>query len=28
VLESLARVRGVQANSEFAESYETIRVFM
>jgi LmbE family N-acetylglucosaminyl deacetylase len=28
VLESLARVRGVQANTEFAESYETIRVFM
>lgn len=28
VLESLARVRGVQANSEFAESYETIRIFI
>lgn len=26
VLESLARVRGVQANSEFAESFETIRI--
>ena len=28
VLESLARVRGVQANSEFAESYDAIRVFV
>lgn len=28
VLEALARVRGVQANSEFAESYEAIRVFV
>lgn len=28
VLESLARVRGVQASTEFAESYETIRIFV
>lgn len=28
VLVSLARVRGVQANSEFAESYEAIRIFL
>lgn len=28
VLESLARVRGAQAKSEFAESYESIRIFI